>query len=150
MLNQEYQRRDEQFDRELAAFISKTPIPKEPEIPAEITFPFMMVFYRKKPSLRNHNYLMAVAIFSIADLTVCVRSLTHKGWPVMTLIFDLPDFMQDDQKNNRYIYYKFQSWSDIIPILSDSDKMLITDMGEMYPCKIAYMKEKSGQLKFIL
>lgn len=150
-LNQMKQLEKEEWDRQLIDFINKNPIPEEPIIPLEITFPFMMVYYRKKLSLRNHNYLLAVAIFSIADYASSKRSIVHKGWATPTLMFDLPEFMKDDHLNNRYIYYKFHDWNSIEHILSVQDKLLIPNMEELFPCnKLVKLREKNGQYKFII
>jgi hypothetical protein len=140
----------EEWDKQLLELIEKYPIPKIPEIPPGITFPFMIVYYRKKLSLRNNNYLMAVPIFTIADHYIIRRNLTHKGWPIQTLIFDIPEFMKSDHEYSRYSLYKYHDWDHINKILSDEDKKLLPQLKELYPCKTTYMKEKNGQYKFII
>lgn len=141
---------EEEWNQQLKELIEREPIPTEPIIPPEITFPFMMVYYRKKPTLRNSNYLMAVAIFTIADYCITKRNLKHKGWSVSTLMFDLPEFMKDDCNYSRYSLYKYHDWNSISRILSEEDKMLLPQLIDLFPCKTIYFKEKNGQLKFIL
>lgn len=138
------------WDDQLIELINKYPIPEEPIVPPEIRFPFMMIYYRKKPSLRNNNYLMAVAIFSISDYSITRKNLSHKGWSTETLMFDLPEFMRDDHELNRYLYYKFHDWDHISRILSTEDKTLLLQLKDLFPCKTVYLKEKNGQYKFIL
>jgi len=124
-------------------------VPEEPIIPPEITFPFMMVFHRKKISQRNNNYLAAAAIFKLCDLSILKRNFAHKGWPNMTLMFDLPEFMMDCENHNRYVLWGFRNWKDIERVLSPKDKMLIPDMMELFPCPNTQILTKKGQYKLI-
>ncbi len=123
--------------------------PEPPVVPPCIKFPFMVVFHRNKISSRNNDYLVAVAVFKMSDLAVCKRSLKHKGWPNMTLMFDLPEFMKNDHFNNRHIYWFYRNWDDIERHLSPTDKMLLPDLKELYPCPITRVKDKKGQFKLV-
>ncbi|HAH24900.1 MAG TPA: hypothetical protein DCL77_14295 [Prolixibacteraceae bacterium] len=141
------------WDREAAAIIQKyfgdNYPPIEPVIPPEITFPFMMVFHRKKISQRNNNYLVASPIFQLCDIAILKRNLAHKGWPNMTLMFDLPDFMIKNKHPYRYLSWIFQDWNDLERILSPSDKLLIPDLNTQFPCPSTQILTKKGQYKLI-
>jgi hypothetical protein len=140
---------NERWDRELAELIAKSPIPAgPPEIPPGITFPFLMVYHRKKVSNRNNNYLMAAVIENIGDLTIISRNLAHKGWPNKTLMFDIPEFMLG-WVTNRYMYWRYNNWDEIAPDLSDSDRMLIPELKKLFPCPTTQVVDKKGQYKLI-
>lgn len=136
-----------QWDAELDKFDLTEP--EEPVIPPEITFPFMMVFHRNKISQRNNNYLVGCAIFRLCDISILKRNLAHKGWPNMTLMFDLPDFMHVCENQNRYVSWIFQNWQDIERVLSSNDKQLIPDLMDLFPCPCTQVMEKKGQFKII-
>ncbi|MGV8136508.1 MAG: hypothetical protein AB2L20_14965 [Mangrovibacterium sp.] len=122
--------------------------PQPPVVPPELTFPFMMVFYRKKVTDRNYRYLAAAAIHNLSDMVILKRNLKHKGWPTMTLMFDLPDFMTDIS-GYRYRMYWFQNWDDIARILSPADRELIPELKELFPCPQGQVKDKKGQYRLI-
>jgi len=140
------------WDTELAEMIQKYfpdgyP-PKPPVVPPEIQFPFMMVFHRKKVTDQNYRYLAAAAIHNISDMIILKRNLKSKGWPTMTMMFDLPDFMKIDT-GFRYRMWWFQNWDDISRILSPSDLELLPDLKELFPCPTGQVKDKKGQYKLI-
>jgi len=138
------------LDKDLVELIQKTDFCTEPPvIPPEITFPFMMVFHRKKISVRNNNYLVGTAIFKLCDIMIQKRNLAHKGWPNMTLMFDLPEFMIKYQHANRYVSWCFQDWNDLERVISENDKLLIPELKTLFPCPATQIKEKKGQFKLI-
>ena len=138
------------FDQELIEFIEKAPIPAGPPIiPDGIVFPFMMVYHRKRVTASNNNYLVAVVIASIGDLSMCKRSLTHKGWPTMAMMFDVPEHMKDDPMQNRVLFHKFQNWDYLSSVLTEEEKQIIPDLKKMYPCPETQVKGKKGQYKLI-
>lgn len=141
--------RDEEWDKQLEEFIQKNP--PAPEFPAEIIkFPFMMVYYRKKISARNRKYLVAVGLESPCDFSIVSRNLKHKGWPVMAMYFDLPEWMMQTPEQTRYSYYTFLNWDSIERIISSDERKMIPDLKEMFPCPITQIKEKSGQYTLVM
>lgn len=138
------------WDKELVEYVAKKPfMTTEPEIPEEIKFPFMMVFHRKKISQRNNNYLVGCAIMKLCDMSVLKSNLKHKGWPNMTLMFDLPKFMIPHETDNRYVSWIFQNWMDLERVLSPSDKLLVPALMELFPCPSTQVLTKKGQYKLI-
>ena len=126
---------NEKWDKEIQEMIQKSHFFTEPiVVPDEIKFPFLMVFYRKKVTSRNTNYLLAAPIMGITDIAVQRRSIKHHGWPIMTLMFDLPEWMIPDETATRYEYWKFDNWNHIKKHLSKTDQLLIPDLEIMFPC----------------
>lgn len=140
-----------EWDRQLAEMISSGRYDyKEPILPREIQFPIMVAFHRKKVSQRNTWYLMVAVCHSIGDVCSIERNLAHKGWGTMAMTFDAPQWMiQRQSESNRNLYWRFQDWADMSRIMSISDRVMVDDLNDQYPCPTTQIKNKKGQYTLI-
>ena len=154
-----YKEINEEFDKQLIALSKKhTPhIPlsklfnqKKPKVPDSIKFPFMMILYRKKISLANPQYIVALPIMTFSGMKGLLYNLKHKGWGKQVIMMDLLERLEPLETNTRNIFYKVHNWDSLLSKLSDNDKLLIPALKEQYPCPIVQLKDKKGQYKFIM
>lgn len=140
------ERMDTELEEAIARFRPAPPCP----VWLQAMFPFMMIYYRKKISVRNTNYLIATPIYSYAELNEISRNLKHKGWPFLTNFWDIPAFMFKWKTYNRYCYLKIQNWEEAERILSAFDRHFIPDMNEKFPCPpTSILEKKTNQYKLI-
>lgn len=121
------------------------------EMIKKIEFPFIVVFYRKKVSLRNSNYLNLSVIRSLGDYGSLQRTLKHHGWPITAMTFKVcSQLLEFGKHNNRTMYIKLQNWDEVIKYLVEEEKYLIPIMKQLYPCPETQVKTKKGQYKLIM
>lgn len=123
---------------------------KRPVRMDKIKYPFMIVFYRKKISLRNSKYLALCVIRTFSDYSNFKRNLKHKGWGLETMLFDLSKSMEHIRHDVRMIYKKYQNWDDLGKDLSNRDRSFIPMLKQKYPCPETQLKDKKGQYKIIM
>lgn len=121
------------------------------EMIKKIEFPFTAVFYRKKVSLRNSNYLNLSVIRSLGDYGSLKRTFKHHGWPITAMTFKVCNqLLEFGKHNNRTMYIKLQNWDEVIKYIVKEEKCLIPIMKQLYPCPETQVKTKKGQYKLIM
>lgn len=124
--------------------------PIKPIIPEGIKFPMLMVLYRKKISIRNSQYLVALPLHSFNGINGYLRNLKHKGWGIKAMTLKLDPRLKTSEFSNRMIFYKYQNWDELSKIVSKDELCLIPELKRKFPCPEQVLKDKKGQFKIIM